>query len=136
MTTPPPPPPEAQLITRLREAKIPKLSMRSAARQAGVSPTLWVETERGFRRVAPGVTLPTRVTPDKLARMARIVGASPKQLTEAGRGDAAAILKRITDAGPELDDRVIEAIRASQDFTERQKQALIEIVERNKRDSG
>lgn len=125
------PPPEARLITRLRQEQVPSLSMREAARRAGISAALWTQNEQGYRKVTPAVTIPIRATADKLAAMALVVGATPDQLREAGRDDAAGILAKLIDAGPDPAAQMIEQIRASRDFTERQKQALIGMVRRD-----
>ncbi len=130
MTTPEPPS-EARLIARLREGMAPSLSMREAAKRAGISPALWSQNEQGYRKVTPLVTIPIRATADKLASMAQVVGATPEQLREAGREDAAAILQKLIDAGPDPHAQLVERIRASRDFSERQKRALIELVLRD-----
>lgn len=128
MTTPEPPP-EAKLIARLREAQFPPLSMREAARRAGMSAAAWTQNEQGYRKVTPAVTIPITATAGKLARMALVVGASPEQLREAGRADAAAILEKLAAASPE--DRLEEALRNSRDLSEQQKRRLIELVRQN-----
>lgn len=130
MTTPEPPP-EARLITELREGAFPALSMREAARRAGMSASLWTQYEQGYRKVTPAVTIAIKATADKLAGMALVVGATPEQLRESGRDDAAAILQKLVDAGPDPRAQVVEKIRQSRDFTERQKRALIELVLRD-----
>ena len=130
--TTPEPPPEAKLITRLREDRVPPLSMREAARRAGFSVTTWMQNEQGYRKVTPAVTISIRATAEKLARMALVVGAKPEQLTEAGRGDAAGILARLIDAGPDPAAQLEEALRHSRDLSEAQKRELIELVRRNR----
>ncbi|HEY5397843.1 MAG TPA: hypothetical protein VIL16_20845 [Trebonia sp.] len=135
MTTPEPPP-EAKLIARLREGAVPSLSMRQAARRAGISPALWSQNEQGYRKVTPLVTIPIRATADKLAAMALVVGATPGQLREAGRGDAAAILQKLIDAGPDPYAQMVEKIRASREFTERQKRALMDMIARDAQKDG
>jgi transcriptional regulator with XRE-family HTH domain len=134
--TTPEPPPEALLIAELRKAIVPSLSMREAARRAGMSASLWNQYEQGYRKVTPAVTIPIRATADKLASMARIVGATPDQLREAGRRDAAAILQKLIDAAPDPNAEMVEKIRASGEFSERQKRALIELVTRDAQSGG
>lgn len=129
MTTPEPPP-EAQLIHRLREEMVTAVSMREAANRAGMGTATWVQAEQGYRKVTPAVTIPSRATADKLASMALVVGATPAQLREAKRIYAAAILQKLIDAGPDPVAQMVEKIRASGDFTERQKRRLIELVQR------
>jgi hypothetical protein len=130
VTTSPQPPPEAQLIARLRQAHIPHLSMREAARRAGMSASLWTQYEQGYRKVTAAVTIPIEATDDKLAAMALVVGGAPEQLRQAGRDKAAIILQKLIDAGPDEHSQMAEAVRVSRDFTERQKQALIEMIGR------
>lgn len=126
--TTPQAPPEAQLIRELREGLIPSLSMRQAARRAGMSASLWTQYEQGYRKITPAITIAMRATPEKLARMAQVVGATPEQLRAAGRGDAAVMLQKLLDAGPDPKEQMAEKIRQSRDFTERQKSALIEML--------
>src|ERR1700759_5159595 len=106
-TTLPPPPPEAQLIARLREEKVPVLSMREAARRAAqiapggkFSVALWTQNEQGSRKVGPGIRIPVRATDEKLAYMALVVGATPEQLETAGRSGSAVMLKKLIEAEP------------------------------------
>lgn len=102
--------------------------MREAARRAGMSASLWTQYEQGYRKVTPAVTIPMRATGDKLARMGLVTGATPEQLRDAGRDDAATILQKLIDAGPDPKAQLAEAIRHSRDFSERQKRALVELV--------
>lgn len=129
MTTPPAPP-EAQLIHRLREEMVPTLSKREAARRAGFSVATWDQIEHGYRKVTSALTIPIAGTAEKVARMGHVVGATPDQLRQAGRGDAAAILQKLIDAGPDPKSQLAETIRHSRDFSERQKRELIELVMR------
>ncbi len=84
---------EGELIRERREAISPALSRRQAAARAGLSASQWGDVERGHRRAGSGVTIPVQATPDTLARMARVVGATPGDLTTAGRPDAAGRLQ-------------------------------------------
>lgn len=135
VTTLPQPPPEARLITQLREAKVPPLSMREAARRAGFSVATWTQNEQGYRKVALGLVIPIRATPEKLARMALVVGATPDELEEAGRGDAARMLGKLIEAGPDPHEQLAETVQQSRDFSESQKRALIELISRDAGDS-
>ena len=58
----------------------------------GVSAAYWRDIERGYggRR---GKRVPTRASDRALAAMARVVGVTPAQLADAGRGDAARVLQ-------------------------------------------
>lgn len=92
-------PPEAQLLERLRTGHRPKLSVRSAADQAGMSDARWRQIAKGFKYEAGGIRVPARAPADTLARMAKVVGATPDQLREAGRDDAAEEMLR-ADSDP------------------------------------
>lgn len=131
MTTPEPPP-EARLIGRLREEMVPTISMREAARRAGFSVATWTQIEQGYRKVARSLVIPINGTPEKVARMALVVGATPEQLAGTGRGDAAAILEKLIAAGPSADGQLAEAVRLSRDFNDAQKRALIDMIRRGK----
>lgn len=87
------PPPEARLIAVLRE-KAPRISMRQAAAEAGISPTHWRQIETGVRRFR-GESWPETGAAQTIARMALVVDATPEQLREAGRADAAAELEAL-----------------------------------------
>lgn len=102
------PPPEAVLIRRAREAR--GLSPAEAAARLSIrlGPRRWRQLEdgyesRGGRKVAAG---------DKqLAHMAHAVGLTPERLEEAGRPDAAAILREIavmavSDDGRRIDEQL------------------------------
>ena len=127
MTTSLPPPPEAELIRERREAQVPRLSMREAARRAGLSAPWWRMLETGVRRVK-GQDFPERANAETLARMAQTVGVTGAELTAAGRADAAAILEKLP-TNPHLQLSI--DVRNSRDLTERQKRALLELINRN-----
>ena len=90
MTANPQPPPEAVLIRASREAP-PHMSMRQAARAAGISESRWRQLEAGGKPYR-GRWEPETAPADTLARMAQAVGITGDHLTEAGRADAAAEL--------------------------------------------
>ena len=137
VTTLPGAPPEAQLIAQLREAKVPVMSMREAARRAaqiapnGFSVATWTQNEQGYRKVTDGVVIPIRATDERLAYMALVVGAAPGQLETAGRPEAAVILKKLLAAGPDPLADTIEAVRASKDLTEQQRRVILDAIQRN-----
>lgn len=131
MVTTPEPPPEAKLIARMRGEMVPVVSMREAARRAGFSVATWTQIEQGYRKVTGALAIPITGTAEKVARMALVVGATPDQLVGAGRGDAAAVLRKLLDAGPDPKERLVETIRQSRDFSDGQKHALIELVRRD-----
>lgn len=121
--SPDPPPPEATLIAQLRE-KPPRMSMSEAARQAGMSLTRWRQLEHGFRTFRGAYYAETGPA-QTIARMALVVGATPRQLTDAGRADAAAELEAM--AG-QVEDTTA--------FTRRQRSALADRVRREIPDEG
>jgi hypothetical protein len=77
-------PPWARLIRDRREAMMPPVSMRKAAKLAGMSDSTWLAAESGGRA--------TRAT---LASQALLVDATPAELEKAGRPDAAAALRTL-----------------------------------------
>jgi hypothetical protein len=97
MTPPGQLPAECALIAASREAVMPALSMREAARRASqlgarMSATYW-------RRCESGAYLP-RVPAAALAYMAAVVGAAPEDLAGAGRPDGAAALRALLRRQP------------------------------------
>lgn len=103
MTAYPSPPPEARLIREKREALVPHLSMRAAAQRAaadGLGPfsvALWTQIENGYIQQKE-TTEPTRGTADRIARMARVTGATTAELEHARRPDAARVLAKLLPA--------------------------------------
>jgi len=93
-----PVPPEAEVIRLARQAT--GMTAQDAAEASrshdgrGVSAAYWRDVERGYggRR---GKRVPTRASDRALAAMARVVGVQPSQLTDAGREDAALVLREI-----------------------------------------
>lgn len=81
--------PEAKLIEELRQAVRPKLSVRRAATMAGISEGRWRQIAKGYNQVSKETFVESIAPADTLARMARVVGATPGQLQEVGREDAA-----------------------------------------------
>lgn len=130
MTTPDPPP-WGRLITDYREAQMPPLSMREGARRAGFSVATWTQIEQGYRKVAPAIVIPIRGTDDKLARMAQVAGVPPEKLAGAGRPDAAAMLERLLAAAPDPVEALVERVRQSREFTQRQKEVLIQAIRKD-----
>ncbi|MEU3346370.1 hypothetical protein ABZ723_15570 [Streptomyces sp. NPDC006700] len=91
------PPAEASLIRIARQAQ--GLSPESAAgllpiRLSGVR---WRQIENGYERKNP--PKPVRAPAKTLAHMAHVVDVSPERLEEAGREDAAEILREILHQG-------------------------------------
>lgn len=96
-TTPTARPPEAQLIYEHRKAM--RLSIREAARRAGISEASWRRTE-GSRELVR--------TAQTLARMGRVTGVQPQRFTAIGRQDAAEEMERQLTGPPPLDPRMEE----------------------------
>lgn len=71
------------------------MTLREAAAQAGISDRRWRQIETGSRPEA-GTTVAVHAPPATLARMSAVVRATPRQLRDAGRDDAAVVL----EAGP------------------------------------
>jgi hypothetical protein len=112
MTANPQPPPEAQLIHDRREAMRPKMSMRRAASEAGLSPERWRQIETGTARVASGIDVPVRDAPaSTIAAMSAVVGITPAELTGAGRIDAARLLAELPGRQAEADPMTLEEMR-------------------------
>ncbi|MFB7115168.1 hypothetical protein [Streptomyces sp. NPDC056291] len=108
----PGPPPEGALIKA--GLKLRRLSARKAAEQAGMSDARWRQITSGYQSVS-GSRIPVRAPAETLARMALVAGVTPDQLTGAGRGDAAEILREIAETpsepgSPYTDDPHIDAI--------------------------
>ncbi|SKJ41228.1 Uncharacterised protein [Mycobacteroides abscessus subsp. massiliense] len=81
--------PEGALIDACRERLRPKLSARRAAELSGISEGRWRQIIKGYQQVTSDVRAPVRAPAETLARMAWTVDASPEQLREVGRADAA-----------------------------------------------
>lgn len=88
-------PPEAELIERLRTSVRPKLSVRGAAKASDISDSRWRQIIKGYRQETKDLRVPVRAPADTLARMADVVGATPDQLREVGREDAAGELEAL-----------------------------------------
>ncbi len=98
MDTRPEQPPEGRLIADAADRL--DLSIREAARRAGISYGRWRQIVMGYQNVSPGSYAAVHAPAKTVAKMARVVGVTPAQLTEAGREDAAAILAELTVPEP------------------------------------
>jgi hypothetical protein len=86
---PAPPPWGALIMTALaREG----LSVREAARRAGLSEGRWRQITAGYQIVSPGVYAEVHGPAATIARMAWVVGVTAEQLSDVGRDDAAQLL--------------------------------------------
>lgn len=73
------------------------MSIRQAAGHAGISEARWRQIEHGIRYFR-GDPYPETGPAQTVAAMARVVGASPAQLIDAGRADAAGELEALVAA--------------------------------------
>src|SRR5580700_9701840 len=93
------PPPEAVLIRLVRQAA--GITVDAAAARAGISKARWTQVETGREKRKDGYH-PAVAPAGTLARMARAVpGVTPERLEEAGRPDAAEVLREIIHLGQE-----------------------------------
>ena len=90
METRPEQPPEGRLIHDA--ANRLDLSIREAAKRAGISYGRWRQIVMGYQNISPGVYGAVHAPAKTVAKMAKVVGVTPAELTKAGREDAAAIL--------------------------------------------
>ncbi|HUC24358.1 MAG TPA: helix-turn-helix transcriptional regulator [Streptosporangiaceae bacterium] len=95
------------LAAALREAG---MSAREAARRAGISEGRWRQIAGGYQVVSPGVYAHVRGPAATLARMAKVAGVTPDQLTAAGRDDAAIVMLREQDRP--ASDELLARVRA------------------------
>jgi hypothetical protein len=93
----PDPPPEGRLIAAAADRL--DLSIREAARRAGISYGRWRQIVTGYQNVSPGVFAPVHAPAKTLAKMAAVVGVTPEQMeTEGQRPDVAAAMRRSAEA--------------------------------------
>ena len=91
-------PPEGKLIADAADRL--DLSIREAARRAGISYGRWRQIVTGYQNVSPGSFALVRAPAKTVAKMASVVGVTPAQLTEAGREDAAVKLADLLHPAP------------------------------------
>jgi transcriptional regulator with XRE-family HTH domain len=107
----PGPTPEGQLIRRVRDLSIPRLTIRAAAERIGLSAEQWGYIERGYRPARAGEP-PRPFSPPAatLAKMARALRITPERLESEGqRPDAAEILREILHREVEAADAATPA---------------------------
>lgn len=89
----PPQPPEGRLIAAAADRL--DLSIREAARRAGISYGRWRQVVSGVQNVSPGSYAAVHAPAKTLARMAAVVGVTPEQMeTEGQRPDAAEVMRQ------------------------------------------
>jgi len=93
MTGQSPLPAECRLIRDMREARVPRMSVRAAARRAAAIPGASGWSEGSWRRYEGGGA--PSIPADKLACMALVTEALPEDLEQAGRSDAATALRTL-----------------------------------------
>jgi hypothetical protein len=98
MDTRPEQPPEGRLIADAADRL--DLSIREAARRAGISYGRWRQITVGYQNVSPGSFAAVRAPAKTLAKMAKVVGVNSAQLADVGREDAAVHLAMLTPAEP------------------------------------
>ena len=97
MNRPPEPPPEGVLIETARKAT--GLSVREAARHAGISEGWWRQVAKGYQSLSGGAHGTVRAPAGTVAEMARVVGLTPQQMEAEGqRPDAAEAMRRDAEA--------------------------------------
>lgn len=127
----PAPPPEAVIIRVAREAG--QIKTPVAARAAGISVARWSQIEIGYE-TRRGRFKEVRARAGTLAHMAAAVGVSPDRLEEAGRGDAAVILREIMrrnaepTPAPRYSNPGIERIANDPDLPDDVKAGLIAVA--------
>lgn len=121
----PAPPPEAALIRVARQAA--GLSIAAAAQAAIIDISLprWSQIETGYE-IRRGKAKPVRARDDTIAHMAYVTGVSPARLDQAGRPEAAEVLREIhrrqdarstvPEGTESLDGLTPEEIRIVRDF--------------------
>ena len=105
----PEPPPEGALIEAARREA--GLSVREAARRAGISEGWWRQVVKGYQSMAGGGHGPVHAPADTVAKMAAVVGVTPEQMKGEGqRPDAAEAIRheRATPAPQKTGIRVID----------------------------
>ena len=93
-------PPEGRLIAAAADRL--DISIREAARRAGLSYGRWRQIVKGYQNISPGVYGEVRNAPARtVAKMARVVGVTAEQMeTEGQRPDVAEILRQDADIRP------------------------------------
>lgn len=111
----PVPSPESVLIEAARHDA--RLSVREAARRAGISDGWWRQIAKGFQTLSGGGTGSVRGPAETVAKMARVVAVTPEQLKDAGRPDAAEELERLSSqpATPPVPRKYIPLLEATED---------------------
>lgn len=140
MSSKPPPTPWGELIRIAREARIPRMSVRAAAKLANargqvVSAENWGHVERGYQPQKGGYR-PVPGQPATVAHMAWVVGVSPERLRSAGNSEAATVLEEMIrqdgaathSAGTRYDDPTDEYLSRTPGLSDVEAQGLIALA--------
>lgn len=140
MADTPQPPPEAVALDRAVTRS--RMSVREAAKRAGVSEGRWRQIVKGYQS-AGGQQIPVTAPKNTLAKMAHAVGMTPDMLRATGRGDAADVLEDLTENSPTeatdhgdvdpADEALARVMRS--DLTEDQQRKLILLLLEERRDA-
>jgi len=104
----PDPPPEGRLIADA--AARMNLSIREAARRAGISYGRWRQITQGYQNVSPGSFAPVHAPAKTVAKMAAVVGVTPEQMEAEGERPDAAEIMRLAAAPEPRRDRPLRAL--------------------------
>jgi len=95
-------PPEGRLIAAA--AARMKLSIREAARRAGISYGRWRQIVQGYQNVSPGSYAPVHAPARTVARMAQVVGIPAEAMETSGqRPDVAEVMRETPAPEPSRD---------------------------------
>lgn len=111
-------PEEARIINHAQKTAVPAISMRKAAEMAGISDGRWRQIVKGYQGTGQG-RIPVVAPSETVARMALVVGVTDSQLEDAGRPDAAEVLRKLLASSEQPDvelstvslDRLLGEIR-------------------------
>jgi hypothetical protein len=121
----PQPPPEATLIRLAREAA--GIKAPAAAESAGISAARWSQIEVGYESRL-GRYKPVRARDGTLAHMAYAVGLSPVRLEQAGRPEAAEVLREIHRREDARSDSIPEGTESLDGLTPEEKRIVRDFV--------
>ncbi|AKJ72131.1 hypothetical protein GMA1_34 [Gordonia phage GMA1] len=95
-------PEEARIIDHAQKTAVPAISMRKAAEMAGISDGRWRQIVKGYQGTGQG-RIPVVAPSETVARMALVVGVTDSQLEDAGRTDAAEVLRKLLASSEQPD---------------------------------
>ena len=91
----------ADLIEKARVSR--GISVRKAARVAGLSEGRWRQIAKGYQQVTSAVRAPVNAPPETLARMARAVGLPRAAMEEAGAAEVVAAMEALEQTQTRVD---------------------------------